>query len=153
MLATPTNKDALKDTVKHWRKQALPPTPEGTNVPMDIDVVSCASDASGPSTPGFSPRTFSSQRQCLTPPYTDHASSDPIPPAPPTPVALDVASKTALIVERIKEEAKVKARSSSPESEFLNMAIPDLSDSDDEDLPIAAVFAPRQNAFVLILSP
>ncbi|KAF5317075.1 hypothetical protein D9611_003839 [Ephemerocybe angulata] len=128
---------AGRESPKTWRKQGLPPTPHSTDgsEPMEVD----EEPLTEPSTPGNGFETtgsFSASSHVLTPPYTDRASDD-IPAIPPTPVALDPAAKTALVIEQIKARAMAAAKSLHESKEHeMDIAVPDvLDDSDDEDFP------------------
>ncbi|KAF6761230.1 hypothetical protein DFP72DRAFT_880461 [Ephemerocybe angulata] len=128
---------AGRESPKTWRKQGLPPTPHSTDgsEPMEVD----EEPLTEPSTPGNGFETtgsFSASSHVLTPPYTDRASDD-IPAIPPTPVALDPAAKTALVIEQIKARALAAAKSMYESKEHeMDIAVPDeLDDSDDEDFP------------------
>ena len=137
----------MKETVKQWRKQALPPTPEpGDNSePMDVDEERTLWSPSRPNTPGDVQEAVSASSHILTPPYTDKSSdADDMPAVPPTPVALDSDTKTAQLIAQIRAQAAADAAvRSSPELD--PNVVPELSDSDDDDdelaKPLFAVLA------------
>ncbi|KAJ3511744.1 hypothetical protein NLJ89_g3917 [Agrocybe chaxingu] len=124
-------------------KQVLPPTPDqddGESMCMDVDVP--ITIASPPDTPSTSKqparegsRTFD---QIITPPPSD------LPSMPPTPVALDQATKTAQIIADIKARAYAK-NLSSPEPAPLEFN--ETLDSSDDDLEPLELFAqPKHKA-------
>jgi len=146
----------VKEAVDHWRKEALPPSPDVDNdddraAQMEIE----PSLSSSPLTSRFtSPLTEPEHGTKLqrptpaspfspgfghipTPPYTDRHSDDVT--MPPTPIALDPATKAAQIIADIKARAyaaTLLSPESSPSLEFKD----ELSDSsDDEMLPFVPV--------------
>ncbi|KAF9012393.1 hypothetical protein BDQ17DRAFT_1343807 [Cyathus striatus] len=88
------------------------------------------SDALTPSSPEI---PFGSVFDIPTPPLTDAASDDFLYAAPPSPVALDSATKTAKLIAEIREQAFAKFSSSPEQLQLLDLS--DLDDSSDDDLP------------------
>ncbi|KAH6910355.1 hypothetical protein BKA70DRAFT_121865 [Coprinopsis sp. MPI-PUGE-AT-0042] len=144
---------------KSWQKDKQLPTPgdEEMSEPladeMDVDEPLPQDGRSGHTTPTSeweidahlkspsSPDTSVSHlNQVLTPPYTDDSSMEDIvalPAMPPTPVALDPATKTKQMIAAIKEKAAKKVQEefelSSPEPTLYTIDLSDLSDSDSDD--------------------
>ncbi|CAA7259137.1 unnamed protein product [Cyclocybe aegerita] len=122
-------------------KQVLPPTPDqddGESMYMDVDepiTIASTPDALSTSKQPAreDSRTFD---QIMTPPPSD------LPSMPPTPVALDQATKTAQIIADIKARAYAKSVSS-PEPAPLEFN--ETLDSSDDDLEPLELFVQRKH--------
>ena len=136
--------------VDHWRKEALPPSPDVDNdddCAAQIDPLLSSSPLTSRFTSPLTEPEHGTELQCPMPtsPFSPGFGHIPTPPytggttMPPTPIALDSTTKAAQIIADIKARAyaaTLLSPESSPSLEFKD----ELSDSsDDEMLPFVPV--------------
>ena len=124
-------------------------TDDESNHLMDMDVDEDKTEAQEAARGSWSPSNeLSSRTEAQTPDLFSTPPSSDAPPMPPTPVALDAASKTAKIIADIKARALAKSMSS-PEP-ALPEFIEELESSSDEEgilsvLPVTRIPVTRKN--------